>query len=530
MLKRVLFFTAVVVAGTAVFVPRFAHAASHLPAPILQCTKELSTAFTNQEHTETPMDVSVYSNAYRQCFVQNGGEALLPVNTGVGYKDFGGASCLVAAEIEYLAGNKTATDEKVFQLAVATCYKENKPPAEALDTSPVQLHFVTSSSKSLMQGLREASPELIACLQKNVATLTTTPTAEQDRAIGKCFTDAGMADTALGYTNFASMLDCAHETSGVSSFSEFTSLTPQQITYYQHCVLSRVVVPGATVAAAAAVPLAVGIPNFLLYIQFLFTQPAMFFIRRKTSRGKVIDSITTAPLDLSTVRLLALPERKTIKTIVTGSTGDYIFVPPPGEYALEVRRHDYVFPSTYGTVAAEYYRGGSISIKKSDEVVNVLVPLDRSLITVSHLRFWFTKWRRTIALGISIVAPILSLFAFIVVPHVWTGLAAAVQTLIFVSLFSITRKSGERPYGVVKTATGSALTGVVVSLFDTQYHKLLYYHITDIFGRYVLPEVRGSFTVTFSKNGYVTASQTVQFAPGESMRLPDVALAMQEKK
>lgn len=477
--------------------PPSAAALVQVPAPVMQCVTKLASEYTARGDNSMSA-LTTYTAQYRACFVNNGAEKILPSNTGDGVKDFSGASCLVSAQYEYDNAEKGKAATATFTKSVNKCYEQFPTVIEPEPASgTAQLIFTDAyDDKTVLSD--EDKIKLVNCVRQYLTDSTSSPSAEQDRLIAACFSAVAMPNIAQSYQNAATIIDCARDATGITGLANITTITDKQRAYYEQCVTSKVIVPLTTGAAVAAVPLAAGFGNIFLYLQFLFTQPAMLLARRKGNRGKVVDSLTTLPLDLSTVRLLRLPERTIVKTIVTGSTGDYIFVPPPGDYALDALRRDYVFPSTYH----DGYRGESLNVDSADDVINKVVPLDRKEIIISVSKFLFAKWRRRIGVVLAFGAPLVSLVGAVLTPKWWAIGLTIFQFALLALFYRLGRGHQTRVFGVVKDEQGKTLSGTVVSLFDKKFNKLLYYSVTDLFGRYTLPEVQGVFAISFAKDGY----------------------------
>jgi len=501
----------------AIFSPMPAVAApQHIPSVVVLCVDDLNVQYNT---SVTTMPVQLYSKKFIDCFLSAGAANILPSNSGDTVQDVSGAACVVAAERDFVNSEEgTVMAEKTFTTTMNACYKQFPPFSGATTTDYGVTGQFTDVYDETAPLTTEESLKLADCLRPFVVDSTSSPTADQNRQIAACFTASARPNVAQSYENMATIIDCARDATSIVGLSNITSLTKKQQAYYEKCVTTKVIVPITTGAAIVAVPLASGFGNILLYFQFLFTQPALFFARRKGNRGKVVDSLTAVPLDLSTVRLLRLPERTVVKTIVTGASGDYIFVPPPGDYALDAVRRDYSFPSQYN----DGYHGESLSIATSDQVVNNSVPLDRKEINISVRRFLLAKWRRRFGTVLAWGAPTVSIIGAVLTPKWWTIALCIVQFLLLALFYRLSRGSHIRVFGIVKDEQGKTLSGVVVSLFDKKYNKLLYYSVTDLFGRYTLPEAFGVFAISFIKPGYTSFQR--DFTLSDTLASADVML------
>lgn len=513
--------------------PALAFTFAEPPDAVDECLVQLGDTFSGGG-----ISYQTFINRYRACFVDNGAGDLLPANLREQAAVSDSGDCLVAAQKIYAAsvqeclfqyawsqGDSDAepTEEQMraevdrcrggeaeaaYQKSAAACNVLAAPKNSIWDTPVLQdtLAHLGDDYRTLSA---TSALALAACIEavpfdeKN-----NTPDAEVQERVGDCFNQVGLASLARVYTNTAVTINCAEETSGITGARDLIHLDDRQQAYFEQCVTERAV-PVAVAASAAAVPLAAGAHNMFLFFQFLFTQPAMLFTRRKVARGQVLDSLTVAPLDLSAVRLFSLPSKKLIKTMVTGMSGQYLFVPPPGNYELEASKPGYVFPSERLAEDKTHYRGGPIAVQTKDDVVNHRVPLDPAVLSTSVGRFVFTKWKRRLAATLAFVAPILSLAAFFLTPRWWTATLVLAQALLLLLFIRLSRRPRRRLFGVVKDSRGRGLSGVVVSLFDPKFNKLLYYYVTDLFGRYVLPEAQGTFILAFKKKGFAVEQKNI---------------------
>ena len=87
--------------------------------------------------------------------------------------------------------------------------------------------------------------------------------------------------------------------------------------------------------------------NFLIFLRQIFTEPLLFFGRkRKREWGVVYDSLTKQPIDLAMVRLFDKETGKLVETRVTDLQGRYIFIVEPEKmYYITVEKNNYTFPS-----------------------------------------------------------------------------------------------------------------------------------------------------------------------------------------
>lgn len=328
-----------------------------------------------------------------------------------------------------------------------------------------------------------------------------------ERAVADCFSKEGFLNTADLYEKTAVVIDCANETFGsvgVKSFGDaFNPDDKKAEAYLEQCILKKT---SGVIAALAAVniPFASGIYNVALYAQFLFTQPLLLLARRRRkSWGHVFNAFTKQPVDLGLVRLFDYKNKKLLRSMVTGRKGTYFFLVDPGDYKVEVEKSGFEFPSSAAKHEKHeaYYFGEKIPIDSEDDVIDKQVPVDPEGFDLSIRAFKWRKWKYRITLFIALIAPLSSIFSFIVIPKWWTGILLLAHVLLLVLFIRLGVKRHKR-YGTVYDEDKKTMSGVVVSLFSKQYNKLIGYHVSDIFGRYFFPAAEGEFTIRFDKKGF----------------------------
>jgi len=355
----------------------------------------------------------------------------------------------------------------------------------------------------------EQSKELAICVQDLVDNNELdVNSSDSYKNLAKCYKQVGILEnTSQTLEGTAVVLDCASETLDLSGDQSLLNLaataTGRQRQYLEQCVIKKLnpVIAGV---AVLNVPFASGFGNFFLYFQFLFTQPLLLVTKRKKkSWGKVFNSMNQNPIDLATVRLLNKNDKKVSKTIVTGRNGEYLFLPKPGNYILDVRKYGYIFPSENADLEMENeYQGGDIMVDSADDVVNRYVPVDPEEKTVSKFKFNLRKWKKRLALLLGFCAPLFALVVVILIPKWWTLSLLLIHIILLFLFIRLSFAKKEPQYGRVSGSKNSALMGVTVSLFEKRRNRLIDYYVTDVFGRYFLPIAIGEYSVVFEKSGY----------------------------
>ncbi|OGH88970.1 MAG: hypothetical protein A2507_03670 [Candidatus Magasanikbacteria bacterium RIFOXYD12_FULL_33_17] len=332
-------------------------------------------------------------------------------------------------------------------------------------------------------------------------------TGDLEREIASCYNVAGLKNTADLSQGVSVVLDCASEKLNLAENQSLLNLaataTGQQKQYLEQCVIKKLnpVVAGV---AVLNVPFASGFGNFFLYFQFLFTQPLLLVTKKKNkSWGKVFNSLNQDPVDLATVRLLYKQDKKIAKTIVTGRSGEYLFLPEPGNYTLEVNKSGFLFPSGYDYFELDNeYKGEDILVDSHDDVVNKHVPVDPTEKKPSRFKFNLRKWKKRISLLLGFSAPLFAVVVVVLIPKWWTASILIIHIALLFLFIRLSFGKKETQYGRVYGPKNSSLMGVTVSLFEKRRNRLIEYYVTDVFGRYFLPIAVGEYSVVFEKKGF----------------------------
>lgn len=356
----------------------------------------------------------------------------------------------------------------------------------------------------------EKSQQLSGCLEsvaqkydlKSVSATTQT-------AISQCFTRVGLKGLASLYQKISVVVDCAQAKFPIKTAADVTRIatnqSPDDRAYLEQCVIKKTA-PVITAAAVLNLPLTSGWRSIFLFGQLLVTQPIVLLRRRKYKTwGTVFDTVTTNPVDLSSVRLIETKANRVISTTVTDRHGSYLFLPTPGNYKVEVDRPGYRFPSALlGRHAYERdeYFGEPIVITQKQEVIDRHIPVDPNAKPLPVWQFRMRQWRYRFATLLGFVSPAISIIGFILVPKWWIGLFVAAHLLVFGIFVRLSIREHTRKFGLVRDKNKKSISGVTVSLFRRGDNKLLNYYVTDMFGRYYFPRLIGDYTLEFAKDGF----------------------------
>lgn len=268
----------------------------------------------------------------------------------------------------------------------------------------------------------------------------------------------------------------------------------------------------ATVASAgAAASTAIGFVNLLNAARLFFTQPFLFFARRKRKAwGVVYNAVTKVPIGLAVVRLLDPKTGRVLQSRVTDKGGRYFFIVQPGEYQLEVRKQEFAFPTTYlkdkktDALFLDLYHGETINVTETDATIAANVPIDPAKPDAPSVEVVAKIARRRVYQVISFVSPILALVSVIITPTPFTISLFGGQIILFGAMAVTAKPKKPKGWGIVyDEKTRKPLLRTIVRVFEPIYNKLLDTQVTDAKGRYSVLVGPNIYRVTFDKEGYV---------------------------
>lgn len=270
----------------------------------------------------------------------------------------------------------------------------------------------------------------------------------------------------------------------------------------------------AVVAVASIANVALAIPwwNILLLLQFMFTQPLLFFYKRK-GWGVVYNSITKKPVDLALVRLYDSKTNKLIASRVTDRAGRYVFLVDSGEYYLRAEKPKFNFPSSLLKQAQEdgsfidLYYGTKITVAHEGQsaiIANIPVDPQESNLSDSEVVRQFSKEKLTKRL--SWVGPILAFVYFALFPSIYSVLIVFVHLIVGLIFNRLSKKHQAKYWGVVFDQTAKKpIKQAVTRVYSSEYGRMLEFYVTDSRGRYGFLVGDNKYYVTADKDGYQTA-------------------------
>ena len=264
----------------------------------------------------------------------------------------------------------------------------------------------------------------------------------------------------------------------------------------------------AVVNAAAAIPML----NLWTYLQYLLTQPFLFFQRKKRKAwGIIYNAFTKLPLDLAVVRLLDAKTRRVVRTLVTDKQGRYVLFAPQGEFILTVTKAGFQFPSAYlkgrkeDEAYVDLYFGEKFEVKQEGQAIIYNIPMDPVEAKPSLRRMMIKRALKGLQFGLALSGIVLTTVALIIAPSIKLGIFLAIHIALFALFIRLAKPAGFKKWGMVRDAkTGKAIKNAIVRLFEPEYNKLLGTQITDAKGRYAFLVGRNIYYLTFEKAGYKT--------------------------
>ncbi len=263
---------------------------------------------------------------------------------------------------------------------------------------------------------------------------------------------------------------------------------------------------GGTVAA-----LSLGF-NLFAYLQYFFTSPLLLFGRKKRKTyGIVYNSMAKTPIELATVRVYKMPERRLVKTVVTSPEGKYSLTIDPGEYTLQAIKSGFVFPSEYlegQKIDGQYldiYTGQILRVADDEALIAANIPLDPSQAEAFHAprALAFKRLVRVVQLIVAPIGLVLSIVACVITPNWLTILMLSIQVVMLLLVIRLAKPRRPKGWGIVyDDETEQPVGNTVIRVFEPKYNKLVETALTDSRGRYSFLLGQNEYFVTYNKPGY----------------------------
>ncbi|PIY92157.1 MAG: hypothetical protein COY70_04785 [Candidatus Magasanikbacteria bacterium CG_4_10_14_0_8_um_filter_42_12] len=274
----------------------------------------------------------------------------------------------------------------------------------------------------------------------------------------------------------------------------------------------NIVAPAAVIAGTANVAAGFSLPQLILFLRYLFTQPILLLRRRKQKQwGTIFNVYTKQPIDLATIRVIDTKKDTIVRSQVTDQKGRYFIILPAGSYRIEIQKSGFTQESEMlqkqhsDLVFDRLYQVGSvvyISEKRTELNVNIpLEPLAQDKPTKEIIRVYTKQVTQYV---ISTIGLYISILSYLVSPTRFVGMLVLLH-VVFLYAFHVLSKRMTRKgaIGVVRDVLSKQKLGrVVVRVFDATYNKLVETVVTDHRGRYGALVGPSMYYVTYDKSGY----------------------------
>ncbi len=273
----------------------------------------------------------------------------------------------------------------------------------------------------------------------------------------------------------------------------------------------KIAVPLAAALAMANAAVAFQLPYLINLFRYLFSQPYMWWHRRKQkSWGVVYNSYTKEPVDLATIRLVDVVTGRTMASQVTDFHGRYFMSANQGQFRLEVVKPGFAGFSEFlkekdeDTKFANLYHGAAFYPPHDQFEINYNIPLDpivenKPLGKILRDNLW-----EKINYGLSFAGMAASLMSFVVTPSWYTFGFVCLHVGLFTIFYRFAHHKLPPVWGAVRElGTKSPVGRVVVRVFDSAYNKLVNTAVTDSTGRYAILVGPSTYYLSYEKPGYI---------------------------
>lgn len=234
---------------------------------------------------------------------------------------------------------------------------------------------------------------------------------------------------------------------------------------------------------------------------------------RKSLWGLVFDSKSKKPVPFAVVRLYSESTKKLIHTSVTDLEGRYGFPPQVGEYYIEVRHDEFVFPTRtatagYSKLSESLYLGGVIKLDET-KPIDYLIPIDSKTLKVNFgIEMFKMIWSR---LQLSLTKGNLYLMFFmmglnlilVIYSFSYLTLAFLLFYVLMLILLLMAKTKKPRAWGKVFNSISSApVPTAFVKLYSRDGGKVIDTSITDSFGRYQFFVPQDEYQLLVAVQGY----------------------------
>lgn len=275
----------------------------------------------------------------------------------------------------------------------------------------------------------------------------------------------------------------------------------------------QTVVPVLAALAVANAATAIPFIQLLPYLQYLFTEPFYFLIRRRRyGWGVIYNSLTKQPVDLAVVRLYSKNTHRLVQTQVTDREGRYHFiVKEPGKYHITVTKPEYIFPSKIlknqkeDAKYLDLYFGQSIMVKPGGKegVITINIPLDSDKRDQPNSKIvgWYIAQRVQNLVGSLGIC--FSILTCIISPKPLILTLLLLHLILYFLFRRLAWEERPKSWGVVYDKKNRRhLAYAVARIYDQKYNHLLETQVSDPAGRYSFLVGNNVYYLTAEKDGY----------------------------
>lgn len=273
----------------------------------------------------------------------------------------------------------------------------------------------------------------------------------------------------------------------------------------------RVVAPTVAAVAVTNAAVGIGLPQILVFLRYLFSQPLLLLRRRKQKNwGTVYNAFTKQPVDLATIRIFDSKTGNLIRSQVTDREGRYFLMLDPGEYRIEVDKTGFARGSELLHGKSEdvafanlYHIGQLVTVTEAQSEINLNIPLDpagQDKPTKTIIREYTAK---VFQYTITTLGLIVTIVSFAISPTVFVGALLVLHVCAYILFNILSHKKPKGSVGVVVSDDKKEPLGkVAIRVFDAAYDKLIDTAVTDSKGRYAMLVGPSTYYVTYDKPGF----------------------------
>lgn len=312
--------------------------------------------------------------------------------------------------------------------------------------------------------------------------------------------------------------------------------------FIETAILEQPETVAKVLAPIAAVPvIGFWLKDLIALLIRLFLGILHFFGWHKERRrfGVVYDSVTKKPLERAIVRLYQVMNDKLVikETEVTGTNGEFAFLPAAGRYKIMVTRSEYTFPSSIIKARnsdGEYrnlYHGEIFEIKEGDSV-EISVPMDRGQVKLDwkfRVKDILTKVWRVIGWVMLIVGLLFAVRSLMLnVTAINISVLVFYIAMIFWNIFNGVRVIRGVSV-VVDEKTKKGIMGVGIAVYEVTYQRLVQRRFSDAKGRFLLILPAGKYRIEASTLGYQEYKGSVIEVKGEKAKSVRIKIGLKKR-